>query len=263
VKTLFGKPPLRKLNPDEVVALGAGIQAGLIARMASVDELVVTDVAPFTLGIEISKRLGLEHRPGYFMPVINRNTTIPVSRVRRVSTLTPNQTSVRVAVFQGESRKVEGNLCLGEFEVVNIPRGPAGQEVDIRFTYDLNGVLEVEATVVATKQTISKIITRHARGLSADQIAKAVAAMQAIKTHPREETVNRFLLRRAERVFGELSLDEREALSSILDGFESALELGDLEVIARHRAALEAFLNEQDSGYGAEDEEGDSEHETW
>ncbi len=263
VTALFGKPPLRRLNPDEVVALGAGIQAGLNAREASLDDLVVTDVAPFTLGIDISKRLGLEHRSGYFLPVINRNTTIPVSKVRRVVTVQPNQTSLKLTVFQGESRRVDGNLRLGEFEVANIPRGPAGQEVDVRFTYDLNGVLEVEATVVATKETFTKVITRHARGLSAEQVARAVAAMQAIKTHPREEAINRFLLRRADRVFGELSLEEREVLSTILDGFESALELGDPEVIGRHRAALEEFLDQQDSGFGSGDDEGDSEHESW
>lgn len=77
VTDLLGKPPQRRLNPDEVVALGAAVQAGLIAREESVRDLVVTDVAPFTLGVEISKRLGHEHRAGYFLPVIG---AIPRSR---------------------------------------------------------------------------------------------------------------------------------------------------------------------------------------
>jgi molecular chaperone HscC len=86
--------------------------------------------------------------------------------VNRVSTTTANQTEVTVRVYQGEGRKVESNLFLGEFDVSGIPRGPAGQEIDIRFTYDLNGVLEVEATIVATQRKVSHAITRHARGMS-------------------------------------------------------------------------------------------------
>jgi molecular chaperone HscC len=146
---------------------------------------------------------------------------------------------------------------------MNIPRGPAGQEVDVRFTYDLNGVLEVEATVVATRETFTQVITRHARGLSPDQVARAVLAMQALKTHPREEAVNRFLLRRAERLYGELSLEAREVLGVLLDGFEGALELGEPEAIQRHRAALEEFLDGQDFGSGFGDDEEDSEHDAW
>ena len=148
---LFGAQPRCRLNPDEVVALGAAVQAGLIAKDRGVGDLVVTDVSPFTLGISTSKRLGLDYRDGYFLPVINRNTTIPVSRVQRVQTIQPNQTRLSIRVYQGENRRVENNLLLGEFEVMNVPSGPAGQEVDVRFTYDLNGVLEVEATIVETQ----------------------------------------------------------------------------------------------------------------
>jgi molecular chaperone HscC len=250
VTQLFGKPPHRRLNPDEVVALGAAVQAGLIARQQSVDELVVTDVAPFTLGVEICKQFGHEHRNGYFLPIIQRNTTIPVSRVERVSTLEPNQTSVLVKIYQGESRRVEENLFLGEFELQGIPRGPAGQEVDIRFTYDLNGVLEVEATVAATKKQVSHVVTRHTRGLSPEDVRRAIKEMEKLKTHPREETANRFLIRRAERVYQELSLEGRTLLGQLLDGFEAALSEQEPGAIERHRAALEQFLDRHEAGPG-------------
>jgi molecular chaperone HscC len=115
VTQLLGKSPHRRLNPDHVVALGAAVQAGLIARAQSVEDLVVTDVAPFTLGIEITKEFGHERREGYFLPIIQRNSTIPISRVERVETIYPNQTVLRVKVYQGESRRVEDNLFLGEF----------------------------------------------------------------------------------------------------------------------------------------------------
>jgi molecular chaperone HscC len=100
VRQLLGHDPRRRLNPDEVVALGAAVQAGLLARQATVEDLVVTDVAPFTLGISICKQFGSELRPGYFLPVINRNTTIPVSRVERVATISPNQTEIIVQIYR-------------------------------------------------------------------------------------------------------------------------------------------------------------------
>jgi len=243
VGQIFQQPPHSRINPDEVVALGAAVQAGLIAREASLDDMVVTDVAPFTLGVEVTKQMGMELREGYFNPIINRNTTIPVSRVDRLSTLHANQTEVRIRVYQGESRKVKDNLLLGEFTVRGIPRGPAGQEVDVRFTYDLNGVLEAEATIVETQKKTNIVITEHARGMTDGQIARALNEMQQLKTHPREETANRFLLKRAERLYRELPLLEREMLADMLDGFETALDLQEDDAIDRFRSELEMFLS--------------------
>ena len=243
VTSYFGKPPQCRLNPDEAVALGAAVQAGLLGKHENVKDMLVTDVAPFTLGIEISKQLGSEMRHGYFFPIIHRNTTLPVSRVETVSTLAPNQTELVVKIYQGESRRIEKNLYLGEFKVQGIPRGPAGQTVDIRFTYDLNGVLEAEATVVETRKKFTHVVTRYAHGLSHDQLNKAIKAMESLKTHPREESGNRLLLRRAERVYQELPVDLRDRLSSLLDGFEAALSMQDKELIERHRQALEMFLS--------------------
>ncbi|MGL4420420.1 MAG: Hsp70 family protein, partial [Gemmataceae bacterium] len=205
VKELFGKEPHHRLNPDEVVALGAAVQAGLVGRNAAVNDMVVTDVSPFTLGIEISKSFGQETRDGYFDPVIDRNSTIPVSRIKRYGTLQANQTSITIKVYQGESRRVSENLLLGEFDVKGIPPGPVGESIDVRFTYDLNGVLEIEATIVATKRVVTHVITRHAKGLNEGQIKQAIRNMEKLKAHPREEAANRYLLTRADRVFKELS----------------------------------------------------------
>ncbi|MFN0055837.1 MAG: Hsp70 family protein [Planctomycetales bacterium] len=248
VTQLFGRSPTCRLNPDEVVALGAAVQSGLIEKNAAVEDLVVTDVSPFTLGIEISPDIGGIKRRGYFLPIINRNTTIPVSRVERVLTTAPNMASVRIAVYQGEGRRVASNLFLGEFTVDGIPLGPVGRPIDVRFTYDLNGVLEVEAVVVETRKKVTHVITRHAREMSEADVAKAVAAMHALKTHPREETVNRFLLRRAERVYQELPLPLRRLLEQLILGFEEALEIRDPAVIQRHKASLQEFLTLHDRG---------------
>src|SRR2546421_2468884 len=184
VTQLLGKPPQCRLNPDEVVARGAAVQAGLFAQSAGVEDLVVTDVAPFTMGVEVTKEFGPERRAGYFLPVIERNTAIPVSRSQTVGTIVPNQTNILVRIYQGESRRVEDNLFLGEFEVHGIPRGPVGQEIEIRFTYDLNGVLEVEATIVETKRKVTHVVTRYAKGMTPEQVKAAVEAMGQLKAHP-------------------------------------------------------------------------------
>ncbi|CAN5546760.1 molecular chaperone HscC [soil metagenome] len=126
VRELFGKEPQTRFNPDEVVALGAAVQAGLVAQNNAVSEMVVTDVSPFSLGVAISKELGGQIRDGYFDSVIDRNTVIPVSRVKRYNTMRPNQTIITLQIYQGESRRVEENLLLGQFDVNGIPPGPAG-----------------------------------------------------------------------------------------------------------------------------------------
>ena len=263
VTTHFGKRPHCRINPDEVVALGAAVQAALVARSESVKELVVTDVAPFTLGIATSRTFGVQLRGGYFLPIINRNSTVPISRVERVSTVEPNQTEMVIQIYQGDSRRVDGCLFLGEFEVKGIPRGPRGQCVDVRFTYDLNGVLEVEATIVETKQKATHVVTRHARGLNVEQVQQAVKDMAKLKAHPREEAVNRFLLKRAERLYQELPLLQRTMLSDLLDVFEMSMEENDKDALARHRAALQAFLDRHDAGGSPDDDATDEERDDW
>jgi molecular chaperone HscC len=246
VADYFGKPPQGRLNPDEVVARGAAVQAGLVARAGAVEDLVVTDVSPFTLGVEVAKSFGADIQSGYFDPVIDRNTTIPISRVKRYGTTVPNQTVITLKVYQGESRRVGENLLLGEFDVKGLPPGPAGEAVDVRFTYDLNGVLEVQATVVATKKTVTHVITRHAKGLTEEQVRAAVRAMEKLKAHPREEAENRFLLARAERVFKELSTQLRRVLGELIDGFEGALESQEPLAVSRARDTLREFLSMHD-----------------
>jgi molecular chaperone HscC len=247
IRTILEKEPQQRLDPDQVVAMGAAVQAGLIAKNEALNDLVVTDVAPFTLGIETCKQFGTEFRSGYMLPIIHRNTTIPISRVKRVNTVNSNQTQIDVKVFQGENRLVQHNILLGEFVVEGIPKGPPGREIDVRFTYDLNGVLEVEATIVDTQHKVTHLIARHARGMSRVQIAKAVEEMQSLKRTPREEATIRALMNRAGRVYEELPLQGQMVLGQLLDGFEQALELAERENIEQFRQAIEEFLNEDDS----------------
>lgn len=243
VQQKFQKAPKSQLNPDEVVAIGAAVQAGLFANDAIVEDLVVTDVSPFTLGIAISKSIGDEILHDYYLPIINRNTTIPVSRVNRVQTTSPNQTKIEVEVYQGEGRMVKDNLKIGSFKASGIPSGPSGQEVDVRFTYDLNGVLEVEVTIVKTGRKISHVITQHAKSLTPMDIKTAIEQMQSYKHHPRDESVNQAVLRRAERVYKELPPQQRNQLGDMIDGFEGAMQMQDKQAIGEFRQLLEMALN--------------------
>ena len=242
VKNLMKHEPLSRFNPDLVVAMGAAVQAGLISRNEALEDLVVTDVAPFTMGIETAKSLGEDYKSGYFMPIINRNTTIPTSRVERVGTISHNQTQIEVKVYQGEARKVSDNLFLGSFTVKGIAPGPPGQEVDIRFTYDLNGVLEVEATVVKTQKKANLVIQSRRGQLSDSELSLALDKMKAIKVHPRDEAKNRFMLRKAERAFKELDQHSKSELSFVLDAFENAIESQDRALSKQMREEVEKVL---------------------
>ena len=246
---VFGRVPRCTLDPDHVVALGAAIQGGLVQLDKAVTDMVVTDVCPFTLGVEISKDIAGTSRAGYFSPLISRNSTIPISRMEEFFTAHANQTSVSVRVFQGESRRVEENLFLAEFELKGIPRGPAGQRITIRFTYDLNGILEVEAGAAESNARASCVITRHAQNLTDAQLKEAVTKLQELKADPREDQGNRHLIKRAERIYQELSGDPRLLLETLLGGFEEALAMQDPSAIEMNRSALEKFLDHFDLSF--------------
>ena len=246
---VFGRAPRCTLDPDHVVALGAAIQGGLVQLDKAVTDMVVTDVCPFTLGVEISKDIAGTSRAGYFSPLISRNSTIPISRMEEFFTAHANQTSVSVRVFQGESRRVEENLFLAEFELKGIPRGPAGQRITIRFTYDLNGILEVEAGAAESNARASCVITRHAQNLTDAQLKEAVTKLQELKADPREDQGNRHLIKRAERIYQELSGDPRRLLETLLGGFEEALAMQDPSAIEMNRSALEKFLDHFDLSF--------------
>jgi len=170
--------------------------------------------------------------------VIHRNTTIPVSREEVVQTMRAHQTSVTIDVYQGEARRVKDNLLLGKLKVTGIPPGPAGQKVRIRFTYDLNGILEVEAFVEETAEKFQTVLAQHAEGLTPRQIEIAVAAMQALKFYPRDDAGNRHLALFAERVVGEVSPFQREDLEDAINAYESAMASGERAFFAEAREGL-------------------------
>jgi molecular chaperone HscC len=255
VKKYFGRAPVCTHDPDEVVALGAAVQAALIGDDIAVADMVMTDICPFTLGVEVCKEFGQSYADGYFLPVIHRNTTIPVSREQVVHTIRPNQREVTLTIYQGDARKVKDNLRLGELTVSGIPLGPSGQPVHVRFTYDLNGILEVEAFVGGTGRHFSTVLTHHVKNLSKKEIDAAVRLMQGLKFYPRDDVRNQHLVLFAERVVGEVGTYQRSDIEMALDQFEQAMASGERAWFEEARQGLLTTLAALGFPYDADDEE--------
>jgi len=240
---MFGRFPAMGQNPDEVVALGAAVQAGLKMKDKALDEMVMTDVCPYTLGTAVSRRMeGGARADGLYSPIIQRNTVVPVSRVQRYVPMSPNQPSIRIDVYQGESRLVRDNIRLGEV-TVPLKSGPGHADgVDVRFTYDVNGLLEVEVTVVATSETSRLVIEGNEGSLGPDEIARRLDALAALKVHPRDTLENRTLLARAERLYEQLLGPGRDHLGQMILRFEQVLATQDARLVARDAALFREAL---------------------
>ncbi len=241
---LFQRFPSTQLHPDEVVAHGAAIQAGLKARDAALDEVVMTDVSPYTLGIEVVLGGGNQQQdPGHFLPIIERNTYIPVSRVKTVYTVHDEQQHIDVRIFQGESPLVKDNVFLGNL-YVPVPLNKASQEhADIRFTYDINGILEAEVTIGSTNEKFTLVIEKNPGVLSQAEIQERLLTLSKMKVHPRDKMENQFLIACAERLYQELLGDSRLRIGEQLAIFRQTLETQDDPAIRRSRAEFKELLN--------------------
>jgi len=250
VTTMFGRFPAVDINPDEVVALGAAVQAGLTVRDAALEEVVMTDVSPYSLGVEVGVRLDeRSSSQGHFDPVIERNTTVPVSRVKQYVPQREGQAHVEVEIYQGEARMVRDNIHLGTLRVP-LPNAPVQEcAVDVRFTYDVNGLLQVEATVRKTQQTLSLVIEGNPGLLSPAQITERLQSLADLKIHPRDQIENRTLLARSERLYEQSRGNEREWLGAQILRFEQLLATQDARVIVSGRREFGTLLDraERDS----------------
>jgi molecular chaperone HscC len=245
VSRMFGRLPLRHVSPDHAIALGAACAAGLKARDQALEEIILTDVCPYTLGTQISRRdhQGRLHG-GFFDPIIHRNSTVPVSRVKSFFPVSDQQERLMMDVYQGESPMVENNVKLGAIEIALRKGKPVHEnEVSLRFTYDINGVLQVEATIVGTGERHELLLEQNPGRLSAEDIRVRLQALSDIKVHPRERQENIVLLARAERAYEEL-LDHRDMLQHWIANFRSVLDSQDDRVIVGHRKDLARALDE-------------------
>ncbi|MGY1888887.1 Hsp70 family protein [Pseudomonas sp. SDT291_1_S447] len=240
VATLFGRLPYRHLDPDTIVALGAATQAACKARDGAVEELILTDVCPYTLGIATMRG---EDIKGAFSPIIERNTIIPTSRVERYYTTQPKQTVLRIAVYQGERPWVCDNILIDAFDVTLTPTQHI-QELDVRFSYDINGLLEVDVTLLETGERHSHSIDRSPTGLDEQARRDSHNRLSTLKVHPRDALPNRTLLARLERAWMQSLGEQREHIAEWLHNFTSVLSGQQPAEIASHRSELNKALDQ-------------------
>jgi molecular chaperone HscC len=252
IARLFRRLPVYQVNPEEVVARGAAVRAGMLARGAGLEEMVMTDVAPFTLGIEISEQHGDDKSQrvhGQFMPIIERNTIIPASRSKIVYPIDDKQRNLALRVFQGEAPLVKDNVLLGEL-TIKLPPGPATkQNIDVRFTYDTSGLLEVQATILSSGRIEKLVIEGNPGMMQPDEIAKRLTALAKLKIHPRDDMKMRALMARAARLYEERLGDTRAAIGRALGQLTAALERQEPEEIEAAGGLLSALLDQFDQDF--------------
>ncbi|HEY2858881.1 MAG TPA: molecular chaperone DnaK [Terracidiphilus sp.] len=219
VKALFGKEPHRGVNPDEVVAVGAAVQAGVLA--GEVKDLLLLDVTPLTLAIET---LG-----GVATPMIPRNTTIPTKKTETFSTAADSQTEVEVHVLQGERPMAAQNRTLGKFKLAGIPPAPRGvPQIEVTFDIDANGILNVTAKDNATGKD-TRITITSSSGLSKDEVEKMAREAEAHAAEDKEKREE---------------IEARNTLDSLVYNVEKMLKDSGDKVQAGDKADVEAALAE-------------------
>jgi molecular chaperone DnaK len=230
VRQFFGKEPHKGVNPDEVVAVGAAIQAGVL--QGEVKDVLLLDVTPLSLGIET---LG-----GVFTRLIERNTTIPTKKSQVFSTADDNQTAVTIRVFQGEREMAQHNKLLGQFDLVGIPPAPRGvPQVEVTFDIDANGIVSVSAKDKATGKE-QQIRIQASGGLSDAEIQKMVKDAEA---HAAEDKQRKELVEAKNHAEGMVHSTER-----------SLAEFGD-KVAAADKSAIETAISEVKSALETENKD--------
>ena len=236
----FGKEPRFEVNPEEAVALGAAIQSGIKRGELPDDRnLIVTDVCPYTLGVEVSRELGGMSIPGFFDPLIKRNTTIPVTVKKEYCTVHENQHAVRIRAYQGDAQFVCDNCFIGSFLLENIPQAPAGaEEIDISFTYDVNGILEVKAVSVSTGN--SRDITVDTRKIEPNKAEKVNIEWKNSRFARKVKS----LIRHAEQLLSDTKIDQpkKEEIGYVLYDLKTALSREDELSVKRFEDELTELI---------------------
>ena len=231
VRNLFGKEPNRSVNPDEVVAVGAAVQGGVLG--GEVKDVLLLDVTPLSLGIET---LG-----GVFTKLIERNTTIPTRKSEMFSTAADSQTSVEIKVYQGERAMARDNRMLGVFQLVGIPPAPRGiPQMEVTFDIDANGILNVTAKDKATNNE-QKITITSSSGLSKEEVEKMAKDAEAHAADDRKRKDEIDARNRADSMVYQVEKMLKDHRDKISDADAKKVE----EALASTRKTMQAAVVEE------------------
>lgn len=225
IKYITNKKLLYNFKPDMLVGLGVGMVAGIKERNEDLTDIVMTDVCPFSMGINTINRAN--EKEAIFAPIIQRNTTLPVSRAMEFSTAYDNQREIVIKISQGENYYCSDNLEIGKLKVT-VPKGPEGKEkITVRFTYDINGILEVEVKVLSTGEIKKLYIQSDETNYSEEEMKKMMENLKALKQDYREKEEIVYVMELGKRLYEESMGELRNAIGNMINRLEYAISAGD------------------------------------
>ena len=257
IRHLFHKAPMVQGNCDELIALGLGLVCGVKERKEEIKDYILTDICPFSLGVATINEADPDR--AYMANIINRNTVLPCSRVRRFYTASDQQDYVVVEVHQGENTYAQDNLLLGKIEI-SVPPKPKGKEaVDVRFTYDINGILVVDTRVVSTGVVKTHIISQK---IPEAELEERVRELEKLKVHPRDLSENQQMMERLEALYQEVYPEQKEQVQQMIRTFEEFLDGQNPRRIQGYRRYLEKAVSVLEY-YDPFEEEFDASESDW
>lgn len=228
LQEMLGKEPIVMDRPDYSVAYGLGAYAGIRERKEDIKDMVMTDVCPFTLGIGSVQQKNSQMP--YMCPMIERNSTLPIGHREWFTTVSDFQREVRVSIYQGEEYELEKNVFLGSL-TIEVPPKKAGEEsIFVDFTYDVNGILQVDVTN-SQGDTKQLVIANHE--MSAEELQSRIARMSEIKVRPYMQEENILLLERAKSLYEQSVGEKREYIANMINWFSDCLFAGRKVTIAK------------------------------
>lgn len=243
---LLGRDLFTSGDSDETVAIGLGYYAGMKSRNEDIKDLVMTDICPFSLGVDTHNESDIENP--YFSPIIARNSVLPISKCDYYTTVQNNQRKIELNIYQGDEYYAKNNILLGQMSVKVKPR-PAGEEqIKVRFTYDINGILDVDVEVESTRTTYQKTIINKELGMSDKEMQKQMEKLAELKKDPRSKEENQYLITLANALYRETSGDARNYIAGIIDYFDRLLSEASEAKIEHVRRRLMVVLSNIEAG---------------
>ena len=257
IRHLFHKAPMVQGNCDELIALGLGLVCGVKERKEEIKDYILTDICPFSLGVATINEADPDR--AYMANIINRNTVLPCSRVRRFYTASDQQDYVVVEVHQGENTYAQDNLLLAKIEISVSPRPKGKEAVDVRFTYDINGILVVDTRVVSTGVVKTHIISQK---IPEAELEERVRELEKLKVHPRDLSENQQMMERLEALYQEVYPEQKEQVQQMIRTFEEFLDGQNPRQIQGYRRYLEKAVSMLEY-YDPFEEEFDASESDW